>query len=127
MTAQEWLEIYDKEKPYGCSAEIAASIIRDQQDELPEISMPLRPEVLFFAERMECKLRLNDHKQHWRDFNIEYLMRRLKEEVAELEDTIASGGTRHQQADEAADVANFAMMIADSLTQPCERTKREGK
>jgi NTP pyrophosphatase (non-canonical NTP hydrolase) len=107
----------------------------NHRERLPNVYAPVKPkpvitpraEIQFFAERMECKLQLNDHKPHWRNLGLDYLMCRLKDEVAELEDAIASGGTRNQRADEAADVANFAMMIADIFTLPCQRTEREGK
>lgn len=73
----------------------------------------LREEVLWFAERMELKLKANDHKGHWSGEGYKYLLQRLKEEVSELENAL-----EHMPSaiviDEAADVANFAMMLADN-------------
>lgn len=34
MTAQEWLTEYNRTRPYGCDAELAATIIRAQQDRI---------------------------------------------------------------------------------------------
>lgn len=69
-----------------------------------------RIEVTTFADAMERKLRANEHKGHWANEDILYLMRRMNDEVVELKRAIGSGGA---VLDEAADVANFAMMIAD--------------
>lgn len=96
----------------------------------------LRPEVRAFALLMEAKLRANDHKGGWKGDTTAALMQRLAEEVAELGDAAAFGktpawgydgsnrgerrtleqyvaGIRSEIGREAADVANFAMMIAD--------------
>jgi NTP pyrophosphatase (non-canonical NTP hydrolase) len=70
----------------------------------------LRPEVAAFAEVMERKLRENDHKDHWRYCTGTYLFNRLRGEVNEL----ARAKTADERLAEAADVANFAMMIADN-------------
>lgn len=78
-----------------------------------------RPEVCAFADLMEQKLQANDHKGGWRGDAPWPLFLRLKEEVRELADLLGPG-TRGDFASwayrvgrEAADVANFAMMIAD--------------
>jgi len=88
----------------------------------------LRPEVERFAWAMEMKLRKNDHKGGWRDCDFDYLETRIREELAELgmelmryqialhsadEVTLAQQLAEKVQL-EAADVANFAMMIADN-------------
>lgn len=91
----------------------------------------LRPEVVAMAIAMERKLRDNDHKPGWKQDSAGALFERLKEEVGELGEVIApmaeavyrgwpdygrGGGTANWAAvtlGEAADVANFAMMIAD--------------
>ena len=75
-----------------------------------------RPEVLAFAVLMELKLRYNDHKEPWAGLGIVELKRLMAIEVEELDD--ASDGDPDDDSDnialEAADVANFAMMIADN-------------
>lgn len=73
-----------------------------------------RPEVAAFANLMEQQLRANDHKPGWKGDEPDALFRRLVEESSELEDAIYH--TVDGEAfvgKEAADVANFAMMIAD--------------
>lgn len=126
-------------------------MIRDEQDraadaalaEMVEALAPtaadLRPEVLAFALAMERKLRANDHKSHWRGCTLGYLRRRLRTEVRELlaaldacrrNQLVATDRERAALAgavtDEAADVANFCMMLADvareSVGRPTEAT-----
>lgn len=72
----------------------------------------LRPEVLAFETLMEAKLRENDHKKHWRTCDVDYLKECLEDEVDELK--LALRGKKSEAvAREAADVGNYAMMIAD--------------
>lgn len=87
----------------------------------------LRPEVLAFACLMAAKLRENDHKGGWQYTPTNYLAARLGEEAAELNALLIEARTdiasppssalnreeRIKVGREAADVANFAMMIAD--------------
>lgn len=86
----------------------------------------LRPEVAWFALEMERRLRENDHKQRggkprWKTDSPSVLFDRLQEEVTELKgtlgDTAPTGGFDLEAAmniaEEAADVANFAMMVFD--------------
>lgn len=89
-----------------------------------------RKEVEWFADQMEKKLSQNDHKGGWQNCDFKYLLKRLKEEQTEVEDALKLRGTTFfgtvlkdkEIIDECADVANFAMMIADKL-----RTKRRKK
>lgn len=73
-----------------------------------------RPEVQWFARRMEKKLRANDHKQHWSKLHANYLLDYLNEEVQELQNAIQNGEPIENIIDEAADVANICLMIADN-------------
>lgn len=75
--------------------------------------MKLRPEVRLFAAMMERKLQANEHKGGWQDDTALALLRRLREEADELERCLQVGMSAPTVAYEAADVANFAMMIAD--------------
>jgi hypothetical protein len=80
----------------------------------------MRWQVQAFAEAMEARLVANDHKGGWEDCSIDYLIKRLRQETSEL---LKVAGDREARCltveeaervrDEAADVANFAMMIAD--------------
>jgi len=70
----------------------------------------LRPEVQAFALAMEERLKANDHKGGWKNESPDWLIRRMRQEFSELEMAIDyQKNIRH----ESADVANFAMMIAD--------------
>lgn len=74
--------------------------------------------VTMFAADMLRKMRDNAHKAHWDTVDFDYLFDRLLEEQMELveaiEENAASDGKNWQAIiDEAADVANLAMMIAD--------------
>ena len=62
------------------------------------------------ASTMTSQLERNRSKNHWRseDCSVAYLIRRLREEVDELEQNPDSW-------EEAADVANFAAMIVDRV------------
>lgn len=71
-----------------------------------------RQEVVAFALAMEAKLRENDHKRHWRFLDRRTLSRRLTEEREELRRAFTRGDP-DEVLREAADVANFAMMLAD--------------
>lgn len=75
----------------------------------------LRPEVRWFAEQMELKLRENDHKGGWSKCPVDYLFSRLGQEVMELDKALDFHIDFDGAISEAADVANFAMMIADNV------------
>ncbi len=76
--------------------------------------MRVREPVERFAFLMEERLRANDHKgeRGWEDKDLDWLLQRLGDEYIELRSAMA-----HDDWDavrlEAADVANFAMMIVD--------------
>lgn len=78
-----------------------------------------RTEVITFANLMEQQLRANDHKDGWKGDTSDALHQRLLEEAEELSEALAWRSALFGDADperigrEAADVANFAMMIAD--------------
>jgi len=64
-----------------------------------------------FSKEMKLKLLKNSHKGGWLSEDVGSLLRRLKMEVRELEEAIYIWNDGI--VEEAADVANFAMMIAD--------------
>jgi hypothetical protein len=76
------------------------------------ISVVLREEVAWFARKMEVQLRRHEYKGGWDDSTSEYLLDRLVQEAEELREAIRSKKSERVTA-EAADVANFAMMLAD--------------
>jgi NTP pyrophosphatase (non-canonical NTP hydrolase) len=71
----------------------------------------IRPAVQWFAQQMEAKLRKNDHKGGWEGMTLSRLMSRLDDEVGELYRALSADTN---VIEEASDVANFAMMIADN-------------
>ncbi|WAH38598.1 hypothetical protein [Alicyclobacillus dauci] len=103
--------------------------------------MAPREPVAWFAEHMEETLRRNDHKGGWDDCSTRWLLSRLHEELDELAESM-SGRCGCREADcphvlltpwdmankdrviqEATDVANFAMMIADKARHAALRAK----
>lgn len=84
---------------------------------------PIRPQVLWFARQMERKLRENDHKGGWEDCSPSELVSRIGLEYTEILVAMQQG-SRRAMADEAADVANFAMMIADNACNHWPPLKR---
>ena len=74
----------------------------------------MRQEVKDFAEAMEHKLAENDHKTHWAKQEFEHLFTGLAEEYDELVNSFEDGESVEQLLYEAADLANYAMMIADN-------------
>lgn len=74
----------------------------------------LRDEVFAFAQAMEEQLRANDHKPGWKDDDPDDLIARITDETVELTDVVNRRFPRKGLIlNEAADVANFAMMVAD--------------
>lgn len=71
----------------------------------------MRNELRMFAQYMEHKLKLNDHKGGWEETSLSKLFELLRRELDELEQAIGSEPELNIMM-EAADVANFAMMIA---------------
>ena len=79
----------------------------------------LRPEVRWFAEQMELKLRENDWKGGWQAEQYIALFRRLEGETKELNELMVTNwdGQQDLVVQESADIANFAMMIADNASK----------
>lgn len=86
------------------------------RSEAQPVTVTVRPEVAQFAEAMERKLAANDHKEHWRGESTHSLLSRLFDEFLELQQAIDDGNAE-EIVSEAADVGNFAMMIADVAGQ----------
>lgn len=90
----------------------------------------IRPEVAWFSSKMEEELLLNDFKGGWKDCEVQWLIKRLQDEVDELKSEwykrendwgrSADEGYMFVKSNEdlikeCADISNFAMMIADNL------------
>jgi hypothetical protein len=84
----------------------------------------IRPEVRAIAEAMEERLKRNEWKGGWDAMSVAALFKRLGQEIAELRRETKKPNAKQNPymiRHEAADVANFAMMIADvcnALTKP---------
>lgn len=88
----------------------------------------LREPLRAFAEQCEVQLRANDHKGGWENEASDWLLGRLKEEVDELEEIMSLRlATPAAIAREAADVGNFAMMIADNAGGLAVRAHQEAQ
>ena len=79
---------------------------------LPNELDDLAPEVRTFVEAMVYKLYKNRHKGKWEGMSLDSLENLLRDEVAELHDAIQRQNSTWVLL-EAADIANFAMMIAN--------------
>lgn len=75
--------------------------------------MEPRKELSDFAGQMERKLRANDHKGGWQDMPLSLLIHLARKEIVELEAKIQQGAPAIEAIEEAADAANFLMMVAD--------------
>jgi hypothetical protein len=74
--------------------------------------MALRREIQEFADIMEYKMAVHDDRGVlWKKSDQAYFLKRMKDEVAELEEKMKKGNIRNIQY-ECADVANFAMMLS---------------
>ena len=96
----------------------------------------VRPEVAAFALRMEARLRDNDHKPGWKDDHPQGLTDQSMRHAAKLAlavDRLLNDGVRNLEANRnavptaAADLANFAMMVADVVTAGGLAGKAEGE
>jgi hypothetical protein len=75
----------------------------------------VREPVSWFARQMETRLKANDHKGGWENDPVDYLLARIEQEATEVFHATGSPGSLEKVIEEAADVANFAMMIADNM------------
>lgn len=64
---------------------------------------------------MEQKLKENSWKGGWKNCDLQYLSMRLTQEKKELIKAVKDKKSKEEVWREAADVANFAMMIADNF------------
>jgi hypothetical protein len=73
----------------------------------------LRPEVVLFARMMERELKANDHKGGWKGCSPHVMFTDLLYHVAKLGNALVRGQGA-AMAEHSADVANIAMMVADT-------------
>jgi NTP pyrophosphatase (non-canonical NTP hydrolase) len=82
---------------------------------ITKTSDKFRDEIDHFAQAMEYKLKRNDHKGGWEGADVSGLLDKLTEEVEELKEAIKNGN-RYEITMEAADIANYSLMIAWNTT-----------
>jgi hypothetical protein len=80
--------------------------------DLPIEVQPYSQDIRRFIDAMVYKLAKNAHKGRWEDLNVQQAFARLEDEVLELENAIKDGGNMIEVMLEAADVGNFALMVA---------------
>lgn len=74
--------------------------------------MTLRREIVEFADIMEYKMSVHDDRGVlWKRSDAAYFLKRMKDDVKELEEKMKAGKVLDIQY-ECADVANFAMMLS---------------
>ncbi|MFA5103491.1 MAG: hypothetical protein WC525_10120 [Candidatus Thermoplasmatota archaeon] len=112
----------------GCASYCSESKVIKQQwcdrpsQHIMDISWSqIRPDVMRFALAMEWKLRQKDHRSGWMGLDLFWLFKRLTEESKELSECLENSQhdpvVRNEEiANEAVDVANFAMMIHANTT-----------
>lgn len=93
---------------------IGNMVVKDTPPFISMFPIKIRPELLTFVVEMENILKQNDDKTHWSKSDFGYLHRRLCEENDELAESLSIGEDPFFIVKESADVANFAMMIADN-------------
>lgn len=67
----------------------------------------------WFVDEMEARLKANSYRGGWSKDSPEHLINRLFFQVGQLEDSVRAG--EKDVVRRAADVANFAMIIADKF------------
>lgn len=113
------MNIVDEAKEICKNGDLTYEYVFNLAERVHKTETSARQQVRWFAEQMENKLKENDHKGGWDSCGIFWLRDRLVEEVEELSSAIEAGHNSESGLDleniirEAADVGNFAMMIAD--------------
>lgn len=67
--------------------------------------------------KTKLNMKAGQNTRHWRHCSHEELLVRLREEVVELEKSLTGAIWTEDVLSEAADVANFAAMIADNFIE----------
>jgi NTP pyrophosphatase (non-canonical NTP hydrolase) len=77
-------------------------------------TITVHPSILRMAQTMQHKLNKNHHKAHWSKATFQELRRGLNAECAELREAIITNAPDPEKWEEASDVANFAMFLAET-------------
>jgi len=95
-----------------------------QNDKEKRTAKYMFKKVAGFGRGMLTKLRDNNHKPHWKDYDISYCLHRLDEEVVELKDAIKKGIVK-DILKETWDVANWAMIIWDNTRRNADENAKQ--
>ena len=114
--------------PVACETDELYEEIREKlgYSSSPTITLSARQSVQWFANEMEKKLRKNDWKGGWSECSFDWLWDLLNEEIDELSTALdevideQNIVTNEDLISECADIANFAMMIADNARKKIE-------
>ncbi len=79
---------------------------------LPRDLENVRPELVRFFDAMVYKLHRNKHKGKWENVRLGMALPKIRAEINELQEAISNGNT-FEVILEAADVANWALIIAN--------------
>ncbi len=80
----------------------------------------IKNSVNWYSHLMTNELMKHLDRPGWKHESTEYLLGRLGEELIELAEAIRLNDTKERIEKEAADVGNFAMMLADIYRQKCK-------
>jgi hypothetical protein len=112
LRPDQWKRHWDSVTPTKRSAHIRDRLVHADNFDF------LRESVQWFATVMEVVLRKNDHKGGWENEPFQYFIDRMRDELSEIEGAIAnlrpSDGDLIDLVNECADLANFAMMLAEN-------------
>lgn len=104
-----------------------------ERDQIVTLENWVDEAVMGFVVDMKYKLRLNNHKGHWKDYDMAWLVKRTKDEVKELGDALQQVYDKKPNAamymdviHECADVSNFVMMIADNIKRRMRENATQG-
>ena len=109
----------ERTKPQGMGEASLAYFIQCHKDALKaldECKEPgdgWRPEVIAFADLMEAQLKANDSRGGWKSCDRVYFMEKLEINLRDLGFNLKAGAIFQAKRD-CADIANFAMMLADN-------------
>lgn len=77
------------------------------------MELELQEALHWFAGQMAAKLEINSHKRGWNGLSERWILNRIRQELGELQRAVAAESGENIIR-EAADVANFCMMIANT-------------
>jgi hypothetical protein len=80
-----------------------------------------------FAEAMAQELSNNRDKGGWQGCSLKWLINRARQELSELENVVKNHYPPDRVLSEAADVANFCMMVADNYATEDEERRYEAE